>query len=137
MTIPVTRIERRFKQWSFPKKNRMFGGIGAMALAFTLAVVGVDAFAKQAQTADMKVDSKLQSNGDFRFSKSVHSFVSGVAGHGADVVMQADDRDASDPRDHCGFAVSTRCVRTCLSKSRPLPGGGDFANCCSAAVKTP
>jgi hypothetical protein len=25
-------------------KNRMFSGIGVMALAFTLAVVGVDAF---------------------------------------------------------------------------------------------
>jgi len=41
-------------------KNRMFGGIGVMALAFTLAVVGVDAFANQSQGAEMKVDQKLQ-----------------------------------------------------------------------------
>ena len=41
-------------------KNRMFGGIGVMALAFTLAVVGVDAFAQQAKAAEMKVDQKLQ-----------------------------------------------------------------------------
>ena len=33
-------------------KNRMFGGIGVIALAFSLAVVGVDAFANQAQAAE-------------------------------------------------------------------------------------
>ncbi len=37
-------------------KNRMFGGIGAMALAFTLTIVGVDTFAHQAQAADKKAD---------------------------------------------------------------------------------
>ena len=40
--------------------NRMFGGIGVMALAFTLAVVGMNAFANQAQAAEMKADPKLQ-----------------------------------------------------------------------------
>lgn len=52
MTILVTCIERRFKRWRVPMKNRMFGGIGVMALAFSLAVVGVDAFANQAQAAE-------------------------------------------------------------------------------------
>lgn len=41
-------------------KSRIFGGIGVMALAFTLVVVGVEAIAHQAQAAEMKVDQKLQ-----------------------------------------------------------------------------
>lgn len=37
-------------------KNRMFGGVGMMVLAFTLAIASVDAFAQQAQAAETKVD---------------------------------------------------------------------------------
>ncbi len=36
-----------------------------------------------------------------------------------------------------GRAVSIRCVRTCLSRSRPLSAGRVLTNCFSAAVKTP
>lgn len=38
-------------------KNRLFG---VLALAFTLGVVGMDAFAHHAHAAEMKVDQKLQ-----------------------------------------------------------------------------
>ena len=41
-------------------KNRMFGEIGLIALALTLAIVGVDASANQAQAADTKADPKMQ-----------------------------------------------------------------------------
>jgi len=36
-----------------------------------------------------------------------------------------------------GRAISIRCVRTCLSRSRPFSAGSDLTRCCSAAVKTP
>jgi hypothetical protein len=36
-----------------------------------------------------------------------------------------------------GRAVSSRWVRTCLSKSLPFSAGSDLTRCCSAAVKTP
>jgi hypothetical protein len=41
-------------------KNRMSSGIGIVALAFTLAITGMELFANQAFAADMKVDQKLQ-----------------------------------------------------------------------------
>jgi hypothetical protein len=36
-----------------------------------------------------------------------------------------------------GRAVSSRWVRTCLSKSLPFSAGNDLTRCCSAAVRTP
>jgi hypothetical protein len=37
-------------------KNQMFVGISARALAFTVAIVRVDAFAPEAQAAEMKIN---------------------------------------------------------------------------------
>jgi hypothetical protein len=41
-------------------KHQLFTRITSLALAFTLAIVGVDAFSNQVQAAERKVDSKMQ-----------------------------------------------------------------------------
>jgi hypothetical protein len=54
--IPVAGSIRASQKRSFSMKNQMFVGISARALAFTVAIVRVDAFAPEAQAAEMKIN---------------------------------------------------------------------------------
>jgi len=49
-----------YQERLFAMKNRLLTKITSMAVAFTLAIVGVDALANQAQAAETKIDSKIQ-----------------------------------------------------------------------------
>jgi len=127
MTIPVICIERRFKQWSFPMKNRMFGGLSAMALAFTLAVVGVDTFAHQAQAAEMKVDPKLQECA--KACSDCQRVCDLCATHCANLL-------ADGKKEHLSCLMHCRdCATCCAACSQVCASGGPLsavmADCCA------
>jgi len=112
---------------SFLMKNRMFGGLGVMALAFTLAVVGVDAFAQQAQAAEMKVDQKLQDCA--KACSDCQRACDLCATHCANLL-------ADGKKEHLSCLMHCRdCATCCAACSQVCASGGPLsavmADCCA------
>jgi hypothetical protein len=128
MTFSVFCIETSDSQeMQIAMKNRMFGGIGVMALAFTLAVVGVDAFAQQAQAAETKGDSKLQECA--KSCSDCQRVCDLCASHCANLLADGKKEHLSCLR-HC-----RDCATCCAACSQVCASGGPLsavmADCCA------
>ena len=111
--ISVAGIEMTgFKERQFAMKTRMFGGIGVMALALTLAIVGVDAYTQQTQAAEKKA---------------------GQSGHHA--MMQDCAKICSDCQRACDMCA-THCANLLAEGKKEhlacLLNCQDCATCCAA-----
>jgi len=129
VAISVAGLMTASQERQFAMKNRMFGGIGAMALAFTLAIVGVDAFAYQAKAADKKTDSMLKE------CAKACSDCQLVCDH---CVTHCANLLADGKKEHLSCLMHCRdCAACCAACSQICASGGPLssvmADCCAKA----